>query len=251
MRGCEGGSMTGRTLSALALFPLASRAAAAPASAFGITLGKGDSMSVPMQIVIMMTLLTLLPAVLMAVSPFLRISIVLHFLRQALGTQTAPSNQVLVGIALFLTILVVGPVAMDIYHQGWEPFQSNQLTADQAFEAGAKPLKAFLVEFAREKDVKLFLELTHSPQPHNSSELGLSVLIPAYILSELKAGFQIGAVLFLPFLIIDLVVASVTLSIGMVQLPPIMVSAPFKILLFVLADGWNLVIGSLMKGFYT
>jgi len=247
--------MTGRILAWCALFPLVSRASAAaaatPTSVLGITLGKGDTMSVPMQIVILMTLLTLLPAVLMAVTPFLRITIVLHFLRQALGTQTTPSNQVLVGIALFLTILVIGPVASDIYHQGWEPFQKNEISADQAYDAGAKPLKAFLVRFVREKDVKLFLDITHSPQPHNTADLELRILIPAYILSELKAGFQIGAVLFLPFLIIDLVVASVTLSIGMVQLPPIMISAPFKVLLFVLADGWNLVIGSLMKGFYT
>jgi flagellar biosynthetic protein FliP len=211
---------------------------------------QGEVLGIPMQIVILMTMLTLLPAVIMSITPFLRIAIVLHFLRQALGTQTTPSNQVLVGIALFLTILVISPVATDIYHQGWEPMQSNQLTAAQAFDAGSKPLKAFLIRFAREKDVKLFVEITHSPQPHSPADLDLKILIPAYILSELKAGFQIGAVLFLPFLIIDLVVASVTLSIGMVQLPPVMISAPFKILLFVLADGWNLVIGSLMKGFY-
>src|ERR1035437_1013995 len=236
------------------LLPLASLAMAAdgPTSMLGVSMGKNaGAMSVPMQIVIMMTLLTLLPALLMAVSPFLRIAIVLHFLRQALGTQTTPSNQVLVGIALFLTILVISPVAADIYHQAWEPMQNNQLTADQAFDAGAKPLKSFLTRFAREKDVKLFVEITHAPAPHSPSDLDLKILVPAYILSELKAGFQIGAVLFLPFLIIDLVVASVTLSIGMVQLPPVMISAPFKILLFVLADGWNLVIGSLMKGFYT
>jgi flagellar biosynthetic protein FliP len=221
-------------------------------SIMGINMGKnGASLSVPMQIVVMMTLLTLLPALVMAVSPFLRIAIVLHFLRQALGTQTTPSNQVLVGIALFLTMLVVSPVAADIYHQGWEPLQTDKLTTAQAFDAGSKPLKAFLTRFVREKDVKLFLDISHVPAPHNASDLELRILIPAYILSELKAGFQIGAVLFLPFLIIDLVVASVTLSIGMVQLPPVMISAPFKILLFVLADGWNLVIGSLMKGFYT
>ena len=209
-----------------------------------------ESVGIPMQIVILLTLLTLLPAVIMSITPFLRIAIVLHFLRQALGTQTVPSNQVLVGIALFLTILVIAPVATDIYHQGWEPLQNNTLTAEQAFDAGSKPLKAFLARFAREKDVKLFVEITHAPQPHGPADLDLKILVPAYILSELKAGFQIGAVLFLPFLIIDLVVASVTLSIGMVQLPPIMISAPFKILLFVLADGWNLIIGSLMKGFY-
>jgi len=175
---------------------------------------------------------------------------VLHFLRQALGTQTTPSNQVLLGISLFLTMLIIQPVATEMYHEGWEPLQNNKISAEQAFDAGTKPLKTFLVRFARQKDVKLFLEISHAPAPHNASDLELRILIPAYILSELKAGFQIGAVLFLPFLIIDLVVASVTLSIGMVQLPPVMISAPFKILLFVLADGWNLVIGSLVKGFY-
>ncbi len=226
-------------------------AAATSNSVLGINLGKGtDSLSVSMQIVILLTLLTLLPAIVMSMTPFLRIAIVLHFLRQALGTQTAPSNQVLVGISLFLTMLIIQPVAVDMYHEGWEPLQNNRMTAEQAFEAGSKPLKNFLVRFAREKDVKLFIELSHAQAPHNVSDLELRILIPAYILSELKAGFQIGAVLFMPFLIIDLVVASVTLSVGMVQLPPVMISAPFKILLFVLADGWNLVIGSLVKGLY-
>ena len=232
---------------------LAHAAAAAPqsTSVMGIQLSKGgDTLSVPMQIVILLTLLTLLPALVMSITPFLRIAIVLHFLRQALGTQTVPSNQVLVGIALFLTLLIISPMAADMYHQGWEPMQNGQLTTEQAFDAGAKPLKAFLVRFAREKDVKLFLDITKAPAPRTPDDLELRILIPSYILSELKAGFQIGAVLFLPFLIIDLVVASCTLSIGMVQLPPVMISAPFKILLFVLADGWNLVIGSLVKGFY-
>ncbi|HTQ57555.1 MAG TPA: flagellar type III secretion system pore protein FliP [Bryobacteraceae bacterium] len=222
-----------------------------PVSMLGMNTGKGESLSVPMQIVILMTLMTLLPAMVMAVSPFLRITIVLHFLRQALGTQTTPSNQVLVGIALFLTILVVSPVAGDIYHQGLEPLESNKITMQQAFDASAKPLKAFLGHYVRDKDLKLFLDISHAPAPHTPADLELKTLIPAYILSELKTGFQIGAVLFLPFLIIDMVVASVTLSIGMIQLPPVMISAPFKILLFVLADGWNLVIGSLMKGFYS
>jgi len=229
----------------------AAAAVAAPASVMGIQLSKGgDNLSVPMQIVILLTLLTLLPALVMSITPFLRITIVLHFLRQALGTQTVPSNQVLVGISLFLTLLIISPMAADMYHQGWEPMQSGQLTTEQAFDAGSKPLKAFLVRFAREKDVKLFLDITKAPAPRTPDDLDLRILIPSYILSELKAGFQIGAVLFLPFLIIDLVVASCTLSIGMVQLPPVMISAPFKILLFVLADGWNLVIGSLVKGFY-
>jgi flagellar biosynthesis protein FliP len=238
----------------LAMAPVTAMAAKAPDSPplLGINMSKsGESLGVPMQIVILLTLLTLLPAVVMSITPFLRITIVLHFLRQALGTQTTPSNQVLVGIALFLTLLIISPVATDIYHQAWEPMQENQMTSAEAFDAGARPLKAFLIRFAREKDVKLFVEISHAPAPHNAADLDLKVLIPAYIISELKAGFQIGAVLYLPFLIIDLVVASVTLSIGMIQLPPVMISAPFKILLFVLADGWNLVIGSLMKGFYT
>jgi len=217
---------------------------------FGNTAGKGLTLSSPMQIVILLTLLTLLPAVVMAVSPFLRITIVLHFLRQALGTQSAPSNQVLVGLALFLAFLIMQPVVFDIYHRGWEPVENGQLTWQQGFDEGAKPLKAFLLKFSREKDIKTCIEIAKSPAPRTPADLDLKVLVPAYILSEMKAGFQIGAVLFLPFLIIDLVVASVTLSIGMVQLPPVMISAPFKILLFVLVDGWNLVVGSLLKSFY-
>ena len=204
-----------------------------------------------MQIIVLMTLLTLLPAIVMSITPFLRISIVLHFLRQALGTQSAPSNQVLVGLSLFLTLALIQPLGLQIYKDAWAPMEDGKLTPSEAWDAGAKPLKAYLGRFVREKDVKLFLDITHSPAPHNSSELDLQILAPAYILSEMRAGFQIGAVVFLPFLLIDIVVASVTLSIGMVQLPPAMVSAPFKVLLFVLVDGWNLTVGSLMKGFYT
>jgi flagellar biosynthetic protein FliP len=222
-----------------------------PLSLLGIAPSKtGAGLSVPMQIVILLTLLTVLPAAVMCITPFLRITIVLHFLRQALGTQSAPSNQVLLGLALFLTIVVMQPVAADMYRQGWEPMENGQLTGQQAMDQAARPLRAFLVRFAREKDIRLFVELSHAPAPRGPADLDLKVLIPAYILSELKTGFQIGAVLFLPFLVIDLVVASVTLSVGMVQLPPIMISAPFKILLFVLVDGWNLVVGSLMKSFY-
>src|ERR1700684_3684833 len=222
-----------------------------PLSLLGISAGKGGAtLSAPMQIVIMLTLMTILPAALMAITPFLRITIVLHFLRQALGTQSTPSNQVLIGLAMFLTIIIMQPVAADMYHQGWEPLEAGQITTTQAMDQAAKPLHNFLIRFAREKDVKLFVEISHAPAPRTSADLDLKILIPAYILSELKAGFQIGAVLFLPFLVIDLVVASVTLSVGMMQLPPAMISAPFKILLFVLVDGWSLVFGSLMKSFY-
>ncbi len=222
-------------------------------SSFGLTTStssRGLTLSVPMQIALGLTLLTLLPAVIMCITPFLRIAIVLHFLRQALGTQTAPSNQVLVGLSLFLSLLIVQPIFSDIYTHAWQPLEKGQITAEQALDQGSAPLRKFLVRFARDKDIQLFVEIAHEPSPHNPSDISLRVLIPAYILSELKAGFQIGAVLFLPFLVIDMAVASVTLSIGMMQLPPAMISAPFKILLFVLVDGWNLVVGSLMKSFY-
>ena len=241
-----------RLLFLLAMGALPSLAASQePLSLLGISAGKGGTtLSAPMQIVIMLTLMTVLPAALMAITPFLRITIVLHFLRQALGTQSTPSNQVLIGLAMFLTIVIMQPVAADMYHQGWEPLEAGQITTTQAMDQAAKPLHNFLIRFAREKDVKLFVEISHAPAPRTPADLDLKILIPAYILSELKAGFQIGAVLFLPFLVIDLVVASVTLSVGMMQLPPAMISAPFKILLFVLVDGWSLVIGSLMKSFY-
>lgn len=206
--------------------------------------------SAPMDVLLLLTALTLLPAAVMSVTPFLRITIVLHFLRQALGTQTTPSNQVLLGLALFLTALIVNPVASEIYTKAWEPYGRGEITAAKALEAGSAPLRTFLLHYAREKDVKLLIDITKSPPPARLADIDLKVLVPAYILSELKTGFQIGAVLFLPFLIIDIVIASVTLSIGMVQLPPVMVSAPFKILLFVLVDGWNLVIGSLVRSFY-
>ena len=238
----------------VSLFLIGGRAFAASSDrsvpVFGNGPNGGITLSTPMQIAVFMTLLALLPAAIMSVTPFLRITIVLHFLRQALGTQTTPSNQITVGLALFLSLLIMQPVVSEIYHKGWEPMENGQLTAGQAFDEGSKPLKTFLSRFAREKDIKTFLEIARSPSPRTPSDLDLKILIPAYILSELKAGFQIGAVLYLPFLIIDLVVASVTLSIGMVQLPPAMISAPFKILLFVLVDGWSLVIGSLMKSFY-
>lgn len=225
---------------------------ASPLDALGITggaSGHGVGLSAPLQIALGLSLLSLLPAVMVCITPFLRISIVLHFLRQALGTQTAPSNQVLAGLSLFLSLLIVQPVFSEMYTRAWEPLQNGKISAAQAFDQGSVPLRTFLLRFARERDIQLFLEIGHEPAPRHAADLTLKILIPAYILSELKAGFQIGAVLFLPFLVIDIAVASVTLSIGMMQLPPAMVSAPFKILLFVLVDGWNLIIGSLMKTF--
>jgi flagellar biosynthetic protein FliP len=236
----------------LFLFAALPVAAAPGDSLLGVTLVSdktGQSLGAPMQIILLLTLLTMLPAILMSVTPFLRIVVVLHFLRQALGTQTTPSNQVLVGLALFLSLVVVQPVGAQLVHQSWEPLEQGQIAASTAWERAEVPIHEFLLKFAREKDIALFMELSHAEAPKTPADVPLSALAPAYVLSELKTAFQIGAVLFLPFLVIDLIVASVTLSIGMVQLPPVMVSAPFKILLFVLVDGWNLVVGSLVRSF--
>ena len=209
-----------------------------------------DKLGLSMQILLLMTLLTLLPAAIASLTPFLRILVVLHFLRQAVGTQTAPSNQTLIGLTLFLTVVLMQPVADEVHAQAIVPLQQEEINHFEALQRTGVPVKKFLSRYVRENDVALFLEITGKPRPANLDELELMVLMPAYVLSELKTAFQIGAVLFLPFLVIDLLVASITLSLGMIQLPPIMISAPFKLLLFVLVDGWNLVVGSLVKGFY-
>lgn len=208
------------------------------------------AMSEPLRLALSFTALALLPAVAMSLTPFLRVITVLHFLRQALGTQSAPSNQILIGLAMFISFTVMQPVVMNVYHSAWEPLNNGQITADQAISRTEAPLKSFLLRYARERDLQLFLEISKKPAPASPAQLDFSVVAPAYILSELKTGFQIGAMLYLPFLVIDLVAASITLCVGMVQLPPVMLSAPLKLLLFVLVDGWNLIVGSLVKGLY-
>jgi len=226
--------------------------AAPPAAPNGLVipgLTQGNS-SLPWNIVILLTILTLLPALLLAMTPFVRLLVVFHFLRQALGTQNTPTNQTLIGLALFLTYFVMQPVGADIYQAAIVPLQSNQISAVEALGRGAVPLRRFMLKFTRQKDLALFVELAKEPRPRRPDDLSMRVVIPAYILSELKAGFQIGTILFFPFLVIDLVVASITTSIGMMQLPPVVISTPLKILLFVMVDGWNLVVGSLMKSFY-
>jgi len=209
---------------------------------------RGDSTSIT--IILLLTLLTLLPAILLSMTPFVRILIIFHFLRQALGTQTAPTNQTLIGLALFLTYFIMQPVGLAIHNQAILPFERGRINSWEALDRGAGPLRLFMLGYAREKDLALFVEMSKEPRPKKPEDLSMRIVIPAYILSELKTGFQIGAVLFLPFLVIDLVTASVTTSIGMLQLPPVVISTPLKILLFVVADGWNLVVGSMMKSFH-
>lgn len=211
--------------------------------------GLGTSGSVPWGIVVLLTLLTLLPALLLCMTPFVRLLVIFHFLRQALGTQSAPSNQTLIGLSLVLTYFLMQPVGVAIQQQAIVPYQEGRATAMQAVELGSTPLKGFMLRYVRQKDVALFVELAKEPRPHTPEDLSMRVVVPAYILSELKTGFQIGAVLFLPFLVVDMVVASITTSVGMLQLPPVVISTPLKLLLFVMVDGWNLLIGSLMRSF--
>ncbi len=229
-------------------------ALAAPPSTHGAALQlpgiPGSSGSLSWSILVLLTVLTVIPALLLALTPFARILVVFHFLRQAIGTQTTPTNQTLIGLALFLTYFVMQPVGVQVYDSAVAPFQKGSVDALGAVKLSAVPLRHFMLKYAREKDLALFVELSKEPRPRHPDDLPMRVVVPAYMISELKAGFQIGMVLFLPFMVIDLVVASITTSVGMLQLPPVVISTPLKILLFVMVDGWNLVVGSLMKSLY-
>jgi flagellar biosynthetic protein FliP len=205
--------------------------------------------SVPWTILFTLTLLTLLPAIVLSMTPMVRLLVVFHFLRQALGTQTAPSNQVLIGLALMMTWFLMQPVLADVETQAVQPFRRGEISGWEAIERGCGPPRLYMLRYAREKDLEIFTSAALVPKPGRPQDLPLRVVAPAYMLSELKAGFEIGAVLFLPFLLVDMVVASVTTSIGMFQLPPVVISTPLKILLFVMADGWRLLAGSLLKSF--
>jgi flagellar biosynthetic protein FliP len=205
--------------------------------------------STPWSIVVGLTLLTLLPALLLSMTPMVRLLVVFHFLRQALGTQTAPSNQILMGLALMMTWFLMQPVLLQVEQTAVAPYSAGTITGEQALDLGAAPVKCYMLRYAREKDLAVFASAGMAVRPNKKEDLPIQVVVPAYILSELKAGFQIGAVLFLPFLLVDLVVASVTTSIGMMQLPPVVISTPLKILLFVMVDGWSLLADQLIRSF--
>lgn len=210
--------------------------------------GLGNS-SAALWIAILLSFLTLIPSLLLCLTPFARILVVFHFLRQALGLQTTPSNQTLIGLALILTFFLIQPTGLAIYQKAIVPYQQGSISLQQAWPRAVGPLRSFMQPYVREKDVALFVELAKEPRPRDANDISMRVLVPAYIVSELHTGFLIGAVLALPFLVIDMAVASITTSIGMLQLPPVVISTPLKILLFVMVDGWNLVIGSLMRSF--
>jgi flagellar biosynthesis protein FliP len=207
------------------------------------------TISAPLQVVLLLTLLSFVPAILVTMTSFTRITIIFHFLRQALGTQETPSNQILIGLSLFLTFFIMAPVGSRINELALEPAMAGKVSVTQALQLGAPPLREFMLKQTREADLALFLELSKAEKPKTAADLPMTVVIPAYIISELKTGFQMGFFLFVPFLLIDLVVSTTLLSMGMMQLPPAMVSLPFKVLLFVMIDGWNLLVGSIVRSF--
>lgn len=215
------------------------------------TAGGGQTYSLSLQTLILISSLTFLPAILLMMTGFTRIIIVLSLLRSAIGTPASPPNQVLVGLALFLTFFVMAPVFDKIYSDAYLPYSENKISLQQAYDKGSLPLKAFMLRQTREADLALFVRISNSAPLESAEDVPLKILVPAYVTSELKTAFQIGFVVFIPFLIIDMVVASVLMSMGMMMMSPAVISLPFKIMLFVLADGWNLLIGSLVQSFYT
>ena len=212
--------------------------------------GGGQNYSLSLQTLILLTSLTFLPAVLLMMTAFTRIIIVLSLLRQALGTLQSPPNQVLIGLSLFLTFFVMAPVFDKINNEALQPYLADQMNVMQALEKGSGPLKEFMLQQTRQEDLALFVKLSKTPPLQGPEAVPLKVLVPAYVISELKTAFQIGFVIFIPFLIIDMVVASVLMSMGMMMLSPVTISFPFKLMLFVLVDGWSLLIGSLVQSFY-
>jgi flagellar biosynthetic protein FliP len=217
-----------------------------------VEVGKADKsgdVAVTLQILFLMTILSLAPAIVILTTSFTRIIVVFHFLKQALGVQQMPPSQVLVGLALFLTFFIMAPVWEKINNDAIQPYLKNEITQAQAYEKAVKPIREFMFKQVREDDLALFVSMANLPKPNNRDEIPTYVLIPAFAISELKIAFQIGFLIYIPFLMIDLIVASVLMSMGMIMLPPVMISLPFKILLFILIDGWHLVVQSLIQSF--
>jgi flagellar biosynthetic protein FliP len=233
--------------------PAQAQTAAATAPIISINTGgtaaQPGQLSVVLQICLLMTVLSLAPAILIMVTSFTRIAIVLSVLRRAMGTQSMPPNQIVLGLSLFLTLFIMSPVWNTVNEEALQPYLQKKINQEQAFEKAMAPIRAFMVKHTREKDMALLIDIAKSQRPRTVNDVPTTVLIPAFILSELKTAFQMAFMLYVPFLVIDMVVASVLLSMGMMMLPPIMISLPFKLMLFVLADGWHLIVGSLVKSF--
>ncbi|HTY98373.1 MAG TPA: flagellar type III secretion system pore protein FliP [Rhodocyclaceae bacterium] len=233
----------------LLLLPVLAFAQAMPAVTSTPAPGGGTQWSLSIQTLLLLTALSFLPAIVLMMTSFTRIIIVLSLLRQALGTQTSPPNQVLMGLALFLTFFIMAPVGDKIYTDAYLPLAENKISFTEALDRGAVPLRAFMLKQVRDADLGLFTKIANQPKPASADQIPMRVLIPAFVTSELKTAFQIGFIVFIPFLIIDMVVASVLMSMGMMMMSPVIVALPFKIMLFVLVDGWNLIIGSLVQSF--
>lgn len=239
----------------LFLFPSEGLAQAKPISLPTLQIGVGESknpgeVSVALQILFLLTVLSLAPAILVMMTSFTRLIIVFSFLRNAMGIHQMPPNQVLVGLSLFLTFFIMGPVWQTVKENALTPYLEKKISQETAFEEAIKPVRQFMLRQTREKDIALFVNLSKIPKPNHTEELPTTVLLPAFVISELKTAFQMGFILFLPFLVIDIVISSILLSMGMMMLPPVMISLPFKVLLFVMVDGWHLIVGSLVKSFY-
>ncbi|MFY9513129.1 MAG: flagellar type III secretion system pore protein FliP [Rubrivivax sp.] len=243
-----------RAALAVSVLSAVSASALAQGSNLPLIVGQGaggTSYSVPIQTLLFFTALSFIPAMVLLMTGFTRIVIVLSLLRQALGTQAAPPNQVIIGMSLFLTFFVMSTTLDKVYEQAYAPFAANQIQFDEALKRGEVPVREFMLKQTRQSDVQLFAKLAKLPPDVKSENVPLRVLVPAFVTSELKSAFQIGFTMFIPFLIIDMIVASVLMSLGMMMLSPVLVALPFKLMLFVLADGWNLLLGSLAASFVT
>ncbi|WP_270171842.1 flagellar type III secretion system pore protein FliP [Paenibacillus sp. SYP-B4298] len=230
---------------------LSSHASANPLPGINIEIGNGDEQpgSSALSLLLLITVLSIAPAILVLMTSFTRIVIVLGFVRTSLGTPTMPPNQVIVGLAMFLTFFVMAPTLGQVNEVALQPYLKGEMSQTEALSEAAKPMKEFMISHTRPKDLQLFMKYTQTEAPANVQDIPITVLVPAYALSELKSAFNMGFIIFIPFLVIDMVVASVLMAMGMMMLPPVMISLPFKILLFILVDGWYLVIQSLLRGF--
>ncbi len=210
----------------------------------------GGDVSVTLQILLMMTILSLAPSIVIMTTSYLRIIIVFHFLKSALGTQQMPPSQLLAGVALFVTFFIMAPTWNKVNDEALKPLMDNKLTTGQAYDKGIEPIRQFMFKNVREEDLELFISLSHQARPATRNDVATYILIPAFVLSEMRAGFIMGFFLFIPFIMVDMIISSILMSMGMMMMPPMMISLPFKILLFILVDGWNLIVSSLVRSFH-
>ncbi|MDO4772679.1 MAG: flagellar type III secretion system pore protein FliP [Bacillota bacterium] len=211
--------------------------------------GEEAGLSSTIQVILVLTVLAMAPSILLMMTSFTRILIIFSFLRRALSLQTTPPNQILIGLSLFLTFYIMAPVFQEVYSEAYVPLSNNEITQEEAFEKASQPMKDFMLKHVRKADLALFIKISDSELPEDMKDVSLWALIPAFIISEMKTAFIVGFMLFIPFMIIDMVVASTLMALGMMMLPPVMISMPFKLLLFIMVDGWNLITGAVVKGF--